>query len=176
MAPDDIPGNNIPVEEISADIVFQRLDVLLTFPLDHPELVPSLIPIFLGLFIRHRYFGRHRDEMLGWNSAVSNAVLLIAASLTLIYTLGLFPPVGLPRHIVAYSIFAAGVLIVVLNYYHLWPAFIAFKLSSSTFSHTLAYIAIAWVYAGLPLDPNTAVAALSLFVGLVTVFQGIKYL
>lgn len=156
-------------------VTARYLDIL-TFPLDHPEFVPSLIPLFLGLFIMQLYFGRYRYEELGWNSAVSNAVLLITTGISLVLQLGLQPFASGPRSVVAYGIVVTGLIILLLNFYHIWPAEIAFNVSSAFTSYTLAYLAIAIAYKGLPLTDDTLTAAAAFFITLNLFTRGLKRL
>ncbi|MDY6769585.1 MAG: hypothetical protein SVU88_01295 [Candidatus Nanohaloarchaea archaeon] len=165
----------MPVD-IAAATVLARFQALLLFPAEHPDFLPSLIPIFLGLVVIELYFGRYEREPLGWNSAVSNAVLLIATALTLIIRLNLLQAASGPRYIVAYSILVLGTVILLLNFYHVWPASIAFSVSSGFVVYTLVYIAIAWVYEELPLDADTTAAAVLVFTGFWVFFTALQHL
>lgn len=162
------------LESLATDIVLQRFLSLVLFPYTHPEFLPSLIPIFLGLIVIELYFGRYQFERLGWNSAVSNAVLLIATALTLILELNLTSAPSGPRYLVAYGILGLGATILTLNFYHVWPARIAFSVSSGFVAYTLVYLAIAWVYEELPLDINTLSAAILLFISFYVFFEGLQ--
>jgi hypothetical protein len=147
---------------------------ILAFPLDYPDYVPSLIPIFVGLVVLELYFGRYTDEHLGWNSAVSNATLIITTGLTLIVELGLLHPLTSVRAVVAYGVLGLGTLILLLNFFHRWPAELAFNLSSSRLSYTLVYITIAIVYAGMSPTAPTVIAGTSVLVTVFVVFSGIR--
>lgn len=149
---------------------------ILSFPLDYPEFIPSLIPIFVGLVVLELYFGRYEDEHLGWNSAVSNATLIITTGLTLIFKLDLLHPLSGPRATVAYGVLALGTAILLLNFYHRWPAELAFSLSSSRLSYTVVYITIAVVYTGMPPTSSTVLAAAGVLATFFTVFSGVRQL
>lgn len=164
------------LESLVLETVLQRFYDLVFFPAAHPQFIPSLIPIFLGLVVIEIYFGKYEAEQLGWNSAVSNAVLLLATALTLIARLNLIGVPSGPRYIVAYGIFVLGAVILLLNFYHVWPASIAFSVSSGFVVYTLVYIAIAAVYEQLPLDINTAAAAVLVFLAFYLFFTTLKHM
>ncbi len=151
-----------------------RYVALLAFPVDQPQYVPSLLPIFLGFVTIQFYFGRWWHEELGWNSAVSNSVLLVATGLSLLLELGVLPGFGGARAAVATGIVVFGLTVLLLNYYHLWPAEIAFNVSSGFVSYTLAYIAITVAYTGSPVDDTTAAAASGVFLTFWAVSRGIR--
>lgn len=148
---------------------------ILSFPVDNPAFVPSLIPIFVGLTVMELYFGRYKDEHLGWNSAVSNATLLITTALTLLYETGVMATHINPQYVVAYGILVIGTGILVLNFYHLWPAELAFNLSSSFAAYTTAYIAIAIVYGHIPVNGWTLVAATAVMATFYLLFATLQH-
>lgn len=155
-------------------VVLERYTTIMTFPAAQPDFIPSLLPIFLGLFVIEIYFGRYSYEELGWNSAVSNSVSIIATALTLILQLDLLGVAFGPRTVVAYGILAVGVLIFLLNFYHVWPPEIAFNLSSAFVSSTLVYLAIAIVYTGLRPTGDTLAAGGLVFATLWVFFKVVK--
>lgn len=164
----------VVLESFTLELTLQRLHSLVFFPYNQPDFLPSLIPIFLGLVVIELYFGKYEFERLGWNSAVSNAALLLATALTLITRLNLIGAPSGPRYVVAYGVLGLGLLILLLNFYHVWPAGIAFSVSSGFVVYTLVYISIASVYERLPLDSNTVAASALLFAAFYVFFTGLK--
>ncbi|MFB6077283.1 MAG: hypothetical protein ABEK12_04095 [Candidatus Nanohaloarchaea archaeon] len=157
--------------------VLDRFLTLILFPAANPEFIPTLIPIGLGLVTIELYFGKYAFEDLGWNSAVSNSVLIIATATTLIVRLNLLdlPPAG-PRALVAYGILVLGLAILLLNFYHVWPPEIAFNVSSGFVAYTTVYLAIVTVYTGIPIDGSTAAAWGIFALGLYVLFKLLKRL
>ncbi|MDY6776799.1 MAG: hypothetical protein SVQ76_01695 [Candidatus Nanohaloarchaea archaeon] len=149
---------------------------ILRFPAEHPEFIPSLIPIFLGLVVIELYFGRYEFEELGWNSAVSNSVLIIATSLTLIVRLNLLGAPAGPRYGVAYGILLLGAFILVMNFFHVWPPKVAFNVSSGFVTYVLVYLSIALVYEGVPPTLNTVAASAMVFASSYLLFRSLKSL
>lgn len=160
---------------VGQEIVNQYLQML-TFPASHPEFLPSIIPIVVGLVVLQFYFARYDDETLGWNSAVSNATLIITTGLTLIVQLDLLHPFSSSRAVVAYGVLVLGTIILLLNFYHRWPAELAFNLSSAVITYTVVYITIAVVYADIVVSWRTVIAAGSLLATFYVLFTGMKRL
>ncbi|MCJ7478559.1 MAG: hypothetical protein MUP63_00075 [Candidatus Nanohaloarchaeota archaeon QJJ-7] len=164
------------LESLTSEIVLQRFLSILLFPVNNPEFLPSLIPIFLGLAVIELYFGKYSFEQLGWNSAVSNAVLILATALTLIVRLNLLGAPSGPRYTVAYGVLLLGLFILIMDFYHVWPASIAFVVSSGFATYTSVYISIAWVYDGLPLDANTLAASALFMISFYLLFEVIQHM
>lgn len=154
--------------------VFDAYLQFLLFPLNNPGFLPTLMPLAIGLFVIEVYFARWHDEELGWNSAVSNSTLIITTALTLIYRLDITPdPLG-PRTAVAYGILVLGLIYLVLNFYHLWPARVAFNVSSSFMVYTLVYLAIVVVHLGIPLTEAAFGGAVLAFGTIYVFFKALK--
>lgn len=158
-------------------LAVDRYLAILAFPATNPDFIPTLTPILLGLLVIELYFGKYTFEELGWNSAVSNSVLLITTGLTLILRLNLLglPPAG-ARAAVAYGVLGLGFVILLLNFYHVWPAEIAFNVSSGFVAYTLVYIAIAAVHEGMPVDDATLTAGALVFGTFYVFFKALKRL
>jgi hypothetical protein len=50
---------------ITTDLIIERLWSILFFPFRHPDLIPSLLPVFVGVIVLEFYFGRYEYEELG---------------------------------------------------------------------------------------------------------------
>lgn len=156
------------------DTVLMRFMDILLFPHMHRDLIPSLIPVIVGLFVLEFYFGRYKREELGWNTAVGNATMLVTTALTLIYQLDLYNNPTSNEAIVALFILGFGGLMLVLNFYHVWPKVIAFNVSSAFTVYVLVYITMALTYSDVPIDSNTVAAAGLFFFALAMFFRTIQ--
>lgn len=159
---------------VATAAVFEAFLQFLRFPLDNPDFLPSMMPLVIGLFVIEIYFARWHDEELGWNSAVSNSTLIITTALTLIYQLNLAPDPTGSRTVVAYGILLLGLVYLALNFYHLWPARVAFNVSSSFMVYTLVYLAIVVVQEGIPLTEATFAGAVLAFLTIYVFFKAVK--
>lgn len=161
---------------IETAILLERLWQISSFPFNNPELIPSLIPVFVGFIVLELYFGRYEYEELGWNTAVGNATMLVTTGLTLIYDLQLYLDFSSQKSIVAYSILTIGLLMLILNFYHLWPKKIAFNISSATVIYLLGYLGISLTYGQIPLDQNTLISAGAFSLSIIILFTIIQKL
>lgn len=159
---------------VATAVVFDAYIQFLGFPLNNPDFLPTVLPLLIGLFVIEVYFARWDDEELGWNSAVSNSTLIITTALTLIYRLNIAPDPTGSRTVVAYGILLLGLGYLVLNFYHLWPARVAFNVSSSFPVYTLVYLAIVVVHAGIPLTEATLTGAVLAFLTIYVFFKTVK--
>lgn len=170
-------------EDLPVDVVIEKYAAILQFPINHPEMIPSLIPIIMGLIIVAFYYGRYRYEELGWGAAVSNSLLLTSTGISLLYQLapdeevldyfltqvmamietGLTQDIAAstvdPRFAVAIGIVGFGAFLVFLDFYHLMPKKLAFNVSSGFMVYTLTYIAVAAIYEEMQLVESTYLAA-----------------
>jgi len=161
---------------LNHDIVLEQFIKIITFPLNNPSLIPSLIPVLVGLVVLELYFGRYTREELGWNTAVGNATMLVTTSLTLIYEEGLLYDVRSSGGVVAFTILGVGLFILTLNFYHIWPARLAFNVSSAFIVYVLVYITIALTYGDILIDTNTIFASALVFIALFWVFTIIQFI
>jgi hypothetical protein len=174
------------LDEATVHDAVDRYFTIVLFPANNPEFIPSVVPLIAGLIVVAFYYGRYRDEELGWGAAVSNTLIMATTGIVLLYEiapdavtwqylqenllaiLGFLTGAGLeasgaqPRFMVAFGIILLSLVIVTLNYYHLWPKHLAFFISSGFTVYTLTYLTIAIVYEQIPLDRSTAFAGITI--------------
>jgi hypothetical protein len=195
------------VQEVltSADIaqpVADRLLDLVMAPLRHPELIWILFPMLTGLILMTIYFGRYKDEELGWNTAVGNSMILIFVAIDLFkkiygvdsnpwdviqilwnliyYDIGMTDQMFITT-LMAVIVFLWGLFLVISEFFHILPQKLAFMISSSLPINLFAYTSIVVVYStmageALIFSWATVVAALILFFALWVVFSFIQWL
>lgn len=130
-------------------------------PLEHPELLPSLLPLILGALVLELYFGKYTTEELGWNSSVANAVIWITTGITLLLTSEL----GRLERRASYFLIGIGSVVGYLNFYHKWPSTAAFAVSSAGIVYSLAYVTVVVVKTSLEVNPVTLKAAAAFIIG-----------
>ncbi|MBD3310737.1 hypothetical protein GF351_05970 [Candidatus Woesearchaeota archaeon] len=143
-----------------------------------------ILPLMLILVFIHLYFGRHRSEELGWNSAFSNSISLLWICMILSRFLFenyswsemLSEPQAMKSLIIIGILVSWVLVLLVLNYFHVMPKRLAFMLSSSDSVYVMAYIVISVIVDGFPLDQKTLIASLALFVIMLSVLQVIKHI
>ncbi|MFB6145160.1 MAG: hypothetical protein ABEJ99_01495 [Candidatus Nanohaloarchaea archaeon] len=128
-------------------------------PVNHPEIIPTALPLLLGAFVIELYFGKHTSEELGWNTSVGNAVIWVATGVTLLMTNNLSV---LERNAV-YGLIGFGSFIGYMDFFHRWSPTIAFEISSAGIIYTLAYLLVVIIETDIPLGMKTLKAAVIFF-------------
>lgn len=133
-------------------------------PLNHPELLPNLLPIIAGAIIIELYFGKHTTEELGWNTSVGNAVIWVTTGISLLMTTMLSPA----ERLATYGLIGAGGLVAYLDFFHKWSSELAFRISSSAIVYTLAYVLVVMTKTSVPVN-TTSLKAAAVFVVLTNI-------
>ncbi|MBI3034137.1 hypothetical protein HYY72_03175 [Candidatus Woesearchaeota archaeon] len=159
---------------IFAPTVAERIKEILFAPINHPEMVWIAIPLLITLLFLEFYFGRYRDEELGWNTALGNSLLLVFVGLDLLrriygerffstITLKALPPIS-AYAIIAIAILAIGLIMILINFFHLLPKSFAFIMSSPLAVNLSSYLAIAFIYSSITIGIASLTAAFIIFI------------
>jgi len=170
------------VKEYFLQQVYPRFIILLKAPVVHPEMIWIVIPLFVTLLLMEFYFGRYRQEELGWNTAFGNAIVLLFVAIDLfrhIYT----NPITLAnlsttymKTLVACLVGVEALWLMFLDYFHFLPKKVAFFISSALPNNVTAYVAIAIVYSTVvPFDMVTILAAVLFFFILYGFFRLVRW-
>lgn len=158
------------IVENQATITDRVFEIALA-PLNNPEIISSVLPLILGAFIIELYFGKHKTEVLGWNTSVGNAILWISTSLNLIIS-------GAPgttlEKVVTYFILLMGSIIAYMDFFHKWSPSTAFKVSSPDVIYPLAYVAVVITKTAIPANDLTIKASIGFIIGTVVFFRIIR--
>lgn len=116
------------------------------------------------------YFDRYKREELGWNTAFGNSLVLIFVSLDIIkylYVHGMLEYVMM-ENALAIAVIMLGLALTVMSFFHVLPKEVAFGLSSRLPINIIAYLTVVVIYAGIPINVTTGVAAVifAILVGL----------
>ncbi len=130
-------------------------------PLEYPEILPTVLPLVLGVVIIELYFGKHDSETLGWNTSVGNAIIWIATGVSLLLTEELVPV----EQKAVYSLIGLGVFVAYMDFYHKWSPSVAFEVSSAGVVYTLAYIIVVVIKTGMTIDQTLLKGAAVFFIG-----------
>ena len=155
--------------QINPELI-DRVTVFLREPVNNPEMLPNVLPLVLGLVVMELYFGKHKKESLGWNTAVGNSILWISTGVSLYMTSTL----GQVQLYLVYGLIGLGVFVAYMDFFHKWPSTVAFVISSSAIIYTVAYMLVIVVKTGLPMDMITYQAAAVFFVAVNVVFNFIQ--
>ena len=155
--------------QINPELI-DRVTVFLREPVNNPEILPNVLPLVLGLVVMELYFGKHKKESLGWNTAVGNSILWISTGVSLYMTSTL----GQIQLYLVYGLIGLGVFVAYMDFFHKWPSTVAFVISSSAIIYTVAYMLVIVVKTGLPMNMITYQASAIFFVAVNVLFNFIQ--
>jgi hypothetical protein len=154
-----------------------RIKDLVLAPFENPDMLWTLAPMIIALVLMQLYFGRNKDESLGWNTAFGNSIALIFISASLLrgvfimsgeQSIKVFLLDGLAlsdmKMLVVLLIFAYGVFLAMLSFFHWIPEKVAFFIMNGISINVTAYVGIVLVISGnIPLDRHTLSAGVVIF-------------
>lgn len=154
--------------------IYERLVELIFAPINYRDMMWILFPLVLTLILMELYFDRYKREELGWNTAFGNSLVLIFVSLDIIkylYVHNMLEYVML-ENALAIAVIMLGLALTVMSFFHVLPKEVAFGLSSRLPINIIAYLTVVVIYAGIPIDVITGVAAVifAILVGLLLKF------
>lgn len=160
------------------EYVFPRFLEMVNLPYENKEILWAIAPLIVTLFLVQIYFGRNRNEELGWNTAYANCIMLIFVAFNLANHV--YNAYGYEKIISGIAWYKSAIVILVgllgmnllfIDFFHSISKRISFFLSDSLTITFLAYIAIIGVYSDVPLDRHTFVASLFFFIVLYVFFK-----
>ena len=155
-------------EDIDQEALLEVVREFLVAPIQSPEMLPTILPLVSGAIVIELYFGKHKQERLGWNTSVGNAVIWISTGLTLYMT----ETLSQPELYATYSLIGLGVFVGYMDFFHKWSEAVAFTVSSAGIVYTLAYILVVFVKTDLnPADELTLYGSATFFLLTIVVFK-----
>lgn len=146
----------------------ERLIQLAEAPLNNPEIIPGVMPLILGALILELYFGKHKNEKLGWNTAVGNSIVWLSTGISLHMT----ETIETTQELYAtYFIMGLGLFTGYLNFFHKWKSDLAFLASSTTIVYSIAYVTTVVIKTEIPPDELTMQAGLALIIIIEIIFK-----
>ncbi len=136
-------------------------------PVEHPQLLPILLPLILGAVVIELYFGKYSRESLGWNTSVGNAIIWVTTGVSLLLSSNLQT---LERN-AAYFLILVGSVVVYMDFYHKWPSTVAFMVSSAGIVYSLAYVTVVFVKTSLAINSASIKAAIVFIVAANILFK-----
>jgi len=166
------------------DVVFERLGVLVSAPLNDPHLLWAAAPLLIATLFMTLYFGKYSKEELGWNTAFGNTMVFLFVSLDLLQKMYFSKGDGSWQAIFSdpfYYPIAAGLTLaasalMLITYYHLLPKKVAFFLFSAPPVNVSVYVLMTVVYSKVAADLVTLGAGFLLFVIIFLILRGIQLL
>lgn len=160
------------IEQFFQEEVFSTAISIFLAPVKHTDIVPTVLPLILGGLIVELYLGKYKSEELGWNTAVGNAVVWFATGVSILVTESLE---GLEVQ-ATFFLILLGLFVGFMDFFHIWPARIAFLVSSSGLVYTIAYTIVVMIKTGIEVNHSTLIGA-GLFIALIQAgFLFIKFI
>jgi len=121
---------------------------ILSAPGKDPSIWWLLTPIILFWLVIEIYFGRHKNEKLGWNTALGNGlnifwVVIISARALFDKDLGLY---SLDKLIFVLVISFYSFFIIIMSFTHTIKENIFFLMASPTAVYFLSAVAVLWIH------------------------------
>ncbi len=173
---------------VAMKLILERIIEIFNQPAINKEMLWILLPLLTALFLLELYFGKYKEE-LGWNSAVSNALVLFFVGMNLcafLYSRNqlvgftLVSPeiltIAIKKSLIAFIIVLESVFLIVLNFFHAVSKKFAFGISSALIMNYLGVISVILIYSNIGIDMITVPAILLLFILLVIFFWIIQTL
>ncbi len=190
-----IPGINSPITPVLNDVAVNFLNFItndlaprmvevITAPFTEPNVMWIVTPLLIAMVLMQLYFGRHREEELGWNTAFGNSIVLIFVSINLLqflynkHGLSIINLITPPTYKIwlVIGLGAMSITQLIINYFHAISKKVAFFINSSISTNLISYLAIIFVYTLIPLDIATLIVSGILLVILVGIFRLIRRL
>ncbi|MEW6748965.1 MAG: hypothetical protein AB1295_04630 [Candidatus Micrarchaeota archaeon] len=164
--------------------VLARLSILVFAPLNDQHLLWAALPLVLATLFMTLYFGKYSKEELGWNTAFGNTMVFLFVSLNLIQRMFYSDGVGSWDNVfsntfylsISSALVASAFFLMLITYYHLLPKRAAFFLFSAPPVNVSVYVLMTIIYAGVPADSITLVAAILLFALIFALLKAIQIL
>jgi len=151
--------------------VESRIYNLAMAPLEHPDIIPSVLPLILGAVVLELYFGKHKNETLGWNTSVGNAIIWISTGVNLFLTEKLETQAEV---LASGFMLLFGALIGYLNFFHKWSESVAFRASGTDVIYSLGYVTVVVVKTDIPADNLTFKASAAFIFATILFFHMIR--
>lgn len=162
---------NVTSNYISNELYPRGVDIVFA-PIKIPEMLWMLIPLLVSLVLMECYFGRYKEEELGWNTAFGNALVLTFVAIDLFRhnyepeKITILEAIQSPdtKISIAVVIFSFAILLLLIDFFHFLPKKWAYAISSGSFIHMISILGIIIVYTPeLTLDWTTFLASFLIF-------------
>jgi hypothetical protein len=163
--------------QILLNSVYGRLLEIIQAPYYYREMLWLIAPLVITTFLIEIYFGRYKQEEIGWNTAFGNSLILLFIGANLIrylYKSDLLFYINVKSAIVIAVIFI-GFLLTSLDFFHLLPKGVAFGFSSALPTNIIAYLAVILIYSDIKIEGVTAIASIAFAVGVIIMLKIVQF-
>lgn len=165
-----------------AQETLNELGLLFRAPILVPEIWWIITPLIFLVFILTFYFGKYIKEELGWNTALSNSIVLVFICIDLLRTIYHYTqPASVwnfawhPEKVaIIFFIMLEGMLLSYTAFKHALPKWVMFFIASPASVNSQAYILTTIIY--LQIEPTiytlyAALVFLAILIGTITLIR-----
>ncbi|MFA5303125.1 MAG: CPBP family intramembrane glutamic endopeptidase [Candidatus Nanoarchaeia archaeon] len=151
------------------NFLIPRLIEIVFTPFNYPNILWIITPLIAATLLMIFYFGRYKNEQLGWNTAFGNNIALLFVGLNLLQVLWQKDSLLSNKAFFIYSLILYNIIQLIINYFHLVPKGISFIINSTLPVNFINYFAIIIVYSNINLDFVTLIAGIVFFLIIYTI-------
>lgn len=165
--------------------IFPRFLEMIFVTIQKKETLEILIPLIITLFLVQLYFGRNKDEQIGWNTAYANCIVLLFVTAHLgtyvyeQYGLDAFYNLGSVAYYKTLFVLILGLValsLMFIDFFHSIDERFSFLMSSSIFINVISFIGVVLVYSSIEFDLVTLYASLFIFLLVIVFFKIVRAL
>lgn len=145
------------------DFLIPRLIEIVLTPFKYTDLFWIITPLITATLLMIFYFGRYKNEQLGWNTAFGNNIVLLFVGLNLLQVLFQKDSLLSNKAFFIYLLILYNIIQLIINYFHLVPKGISFIINSTLPINFINYFAIILVYSDISLDFTTIISGIIFF-------------
>ncbi len=165
--------------------IFPRFLEMIFITIQKKETLVILIPLIITLFLVQLYFGRNKDEQIGWNTAYANCIVLLFVTAHLgtyvyeQYGLDAFYNSGGTAYYKTLFVLILGLValsLMFIDFFHSIDERFSFLMSSSIFINVISFIGVVLVYSSIEFDLVTLYASIFIFLLVIVFFRIVRAL
>jgi hypothetical protein len=169
---------------LSSDL-YNRVNDIINAPVNTTDMLWMLLPMVATLLLMEFYFGRYKEEDMGWNTAFGNSIVLLFVAIDSFRHL--YEPSGQEvlefistasdiKIIVPLLILLLALVLMLVDFFHFLPKRYAYIMSSPAYINLLGIFGIITVYStSIPLDWTTVFAFVIIFIIANLIMLGLYY-
>jgi len=162
--------------------VYAQLLLLFKAPLFETDMWWIISPLIVTFLVMTIYFGMYRREELGWNSALSNIIVLLFVSIDLLRRIYNYTAPGSMDNYITHQILTGIIFVILLEamllfyfaFTHRVPKRFMFFIASPLCINIQAYVVVSLVYLEVLPNTYTLYAAILLFIILLIAAQVLR--
>ncbi|MDP3916802.1 MAG: hypothetical protein Q8Q42_00770 [Nanoarchaeota archaeon] len=171
--------------EYFSNVIVPRSIEMFVATIQKKNTIEILVPLVVTLFLIQTYFGRNKDEELGWNTAYANCIVLLFVTAHLAsyvyenYGLSALDGFGTAAYYKTLFVLILGLTalsLMFIDFFHSIDERMSFLLSNNIFIVFLSFVSIVLVYTDIPFNRDTLVASVFILLTVVVFFYIFKWL